>query len=112
MNTTLYRPVGLKEHDLIAESGYTAFPPRLDWQPIFYPVLNADYAAQIARDWNTKDLASDYIGFVTAFDVDSAYVVQFEEHVVGGPNHRELWVPAEELITFNADFPLYMRVER
>ncbi len=35
----LYRPVGEKEKILIEESGYTAFPPRLPEQPIFYPVL-------------------------------------------------------------------------
>ncbi|MEP0852893.1 MULTISPECIES: hypothetical protein [Cyanophyceae] len=47
---------------LIAESGYTAFPPRLPYQPIFYPVLTEAYAVQIARDWNTKDAASGYVG--------------------------------------------------
>src|SRR5712691_11101960 len=52
---TLYRPVGQKEMDLIAESNYRRFPPRLPQQPIFYPVLNEEYATQIARDWNTKD---------------------------------------------------------
>jgi hypothetical protein len=38
----LYRPVGVKELDLIKESGMKAYPPRLSWQPIFYPVLNHD----------------------------------------------------------------------
>ena len=33
--TTLYRPIGQKELDLIAESGFTKFPPRLPEQPIF-----------------------------------------------------------------------------
>ncbi|GAB5493890.1 MAG: hypothetical protein Phog2KO_41050 [Phototrophicaceae bacterium] len=86
---------------MIINSHWQAFPPRLDWQPIFYPVLNRGYAEQIARDWNTKDKASDYVGFVTAFDVDREYLRQFEEHVVGGSTHRELWIPAEELETFN-----------
>lgn len=36
----LYRPVGTKELNLIRESGYRAFPPRLPEQPVFYPVLN------------------------------------------------------------------------
>ena len=35
----LYRPVGTKELDLIRESGWTRYPPRLPDQPIFYPVL-------------------------------------------------------------------------
>jgi len=37
--TILYRPVGPKELELIAASGYRDFPPRLPGQPIFYPVL-------------------------------------------------------------------------
>ncbi len=49
---TLYRPVGEKELVLIKESGYQEFPPRLPEQPIFYPVLNQEYAIEIARDWN------------------------------------------------------------
>ena len=39
---------------LIAESGYTKFPPRLPEQPIFYPVLNEEYAVEIASGWNAK----------------------------------------------------------
>ena len=41
---TLYRPVGANELKLIEEVGYTAFPPRLPEQPIFYPVMNEAYA--------------------------------------------------------------------
>jgi hypothetical protein len=51
---TLYRPVGPKEYELIAASGWREFPPRLPDQPIFYPVTNEPYAIQIARDWNVK----------------------------------------------------------
>ncbi|MFZ6028184.1 MAG: ADP-ribosylation/crystallin J1 [Chloroflexota bacterium] len=98
----LYRPVGLKELQLIAESGYKAFPPRLPYQPIFYPVLTYSYAEQIARDWNTDDEASGYAGFVTQFDVDDEYVARYEIKTVGGSVHQELWVPAERLGEFNA----------
>ena len=45
----MYRPVGPKELELIAASGYRAFPPRLPEQPIFYPVLNEEYANDISR---------------------------------------------------------------
>jgi len=31
-------------------------PPRLAEQPIFYPVLNEEYAMMITRDWNVKAL--------------------------------------------------------
>ncbi len=96
----LYRPVGQKELDLIAESGYKTYPPRLTWQPIFYPVMNFEYAAQIAKEWNAEDEFSGYCGFVTAFDIDAEYVSKFEVQNVGGFEHNELWVPAEELEEF------------
>ena len=95
----LYRPVGMHELRLIFESGMTAFPPRLPEQPIFYPVLNIDYARQIAFGWNTKD--APYAGYVTEFEVDDDYIRQFERQVVGNRLHEELWIPAEELDTFN-----------
>ena len=98
---TLYRPIGLKEYLLIEASGFRTFPPRLDWQPIFYPVLNYEYAVQIARNWNTKDAASGYIGFVTAFEMDTDYLSQYEEQVVGRNLHRELWIPSEDLAELN-----------
>jgi hypothetical protein len=37
--TILYRPVGPKELERIAASGYREFPPRPPEQPIFCPVL-------------------------------------------------------------------------
>lgn len=45
----LFRPVGLIELGLIFDSEMRGFPPRLPEQPIFYPVLNREYASQIAR---------------------------------------------------------------
>ena len=74
--TTLYRPVGRKELELIRASGFRAFPPRLPQQPFFYPVLNEDYAIQIARDLNVKDEASGYEGFVLKFDVRAEFLTQ------------------------------------
>lgn len=99
---TLFRPVGLKEMELIAQSGYRNFPPRLSWQPIFYPVMNQLYAEQIAREWNTHDEASGYCGIVTIFEVEAAYISNFEIQNVGGNLHNELWIPAEKLFEFNA----------
>jgi len=98
----LYRPVGQAELDLIAASNFRQFPPRLAIQPIFYPVLEESYAIQIARDWNVKDAASGYVGYVTKFYVRRPYVDRFPVQVVGASHHRELWVPAEELEEFNS----------
>jgi hypothetical protein len=99
--TTLYRPIGQKELHLIEDLDYSGFPPRLSWQPIFYPVMNIDYAREICTMWNIHDENSNFSGFVTAFDVDSAYLSQFEIQNVGGTQHNELWIPSEELANFN-----------
>ena len=108
----LYRPIGLSEMELIATSWFREFPPRLPGQPIFYPVLNMEYATQIARDWNTKDAASGYAGFVTRFEIQDGYINGFEEHVVGRRDvHRELWVPAEQLAEFNLEMVGLILVE-
>lgn len=97
---TLYRPVGAKELKLIEESGFSAFPPRLPEQPIFYPVTNEAYANKIARDWNAK-YNDDRVGFVTRFEVDKKYLNRFETKIVGGSEHEEYWIPAEDLEEFN-----------
>src|SRR4051794_33760342 len=96
--TILFRPVGPKELALIAASGHREFPPRLPDQPIFYPVLNEEYARQIARDWNGKASGA---GYVTRFQVMSAFLEKYPEQVVGGSIHRELWIPAEDLPGLN-----------
>ena len=97
----LYRPVGQAEYDLIAQSGFAAYPPRLPEQPIFYPVLNERYAREIAEKWNKRYADSQYTGFVTAFEIDDAYISQFPVQTVGASYHQELWIPAEELENFN-----------
>ncbi len=97
---TLYRPVGPTELGLIEATGWREFPPRLPEQPIFYPVTNHAYAAQIARDWNVKASGA---GFVTRFQVNAEYLARFVVQTVGGSIHTEYWVPAEELPEFNAN---------
>lgn len=94
----LYRPVNKTELDLIEQSGWKKFPPRLPEQPIFYPVLNEAYAIQINVDWNVPAYGS---GYVTKFHVKKEYAQKFKIQNVGGEIHGELWVPAEELEEFN-----------
>lgn len=94
----LYRPAGPKELKLIETSGWKKFPPRLPEQPIFYPVMNEEYAVQIAKDWNVPASGS---GYVTRFSVRKEYLKRFDIQNVGGDIHNELWVPAEELEEFN-----------
>jgi hypothetical protein len=97
-STTLYRPTGENELALIRASGWREFPPRLPEQPIFYPVLEEEYAVQIARDWNTRDGG---IGYVLRFEVETDYLAQFPMQTAGARIHREYWIPAEELDEFN-----------
>ena len=96
--TTLFRPIGPKELVLIEQAGFAGFPPRLEGQPYFYPVLNEEYAAQIARDWNAKSAGS---GYVTRFRVRTEYLARFEVKRVGSTIHQEYWIPASELPQFN-----------
>jgi hypothetical protein len=96
--TLLYRPVNQPELDLIAASDWQGFPPRLPEQPIFYPVLNEEYAVQISRDWNVPYYG---VGYVVQFAVDTAYLGQFAVQNVGDAHHNELWVPAEQLAELN-----------
>lgn len=97
---TLYRPVGKNELALIEETDFTAFPPRLPEQPIFYPVTNEEYATQIARDWNAKH-NPDKLGYVTKFEVSKIFLGNYERKIVGGETHEEYWIPAEDLEEFN-----------
>ena len=101
MNTTLYRPIGLKELQLIINMEFKKFPPRLTWQPIFYPVMNQKYAEQIAFEWNTNDEFSGHCGIVTQFNLPTEYLKKYEIQNVGDTFHNELWIPSEELEEFN-----------
>ena len=95
----LYRPVGLQEMEMIYDNGMKAFPASLPQQPIFYPVLQLEYARQIASGWNAKN--GQYAGYVTQFKVEDQYLSQFKKHAIGESQHEEYWIPAEELDAFN-----------
>lgn len=94
----LFRPVGANELQLIRESGYRAFPPRLPSQPIFYPVCNEEYATQIARDWNARQSGR---GYVTRFRVRADFLNRYSVQTVGGSVHQEYWIPTDDLDEFN-----------
>ena len=107
---TLYRPVGQKELELVKASGFKRFPPRLEWQPVFYPVMNKEYAEQIAMRWNTGDEFSGYAGHVLSFDIPEKFIQKYPVQNVGGEMHNELWVPANELEEFNNNIVGLIRV--
>ena len=91
--TVLYRPIGAAEYALLVRNGFGRWPARLPHQPIFYPVTTEAYARQIARDWNVRDVASGFVGYVTRYPV----------HTVGSRAHQEYWIPAEHLDELNAN---------
>ena len=95
---TLWRPTGPEEMELVRASGLRRWPPRLAEQPIFYPVLNEQYATKIARDWNVP---ASGVGYVTRFDVEAEYLSQFPVRQAGGRDILEYWIPAERLEEFN-----------
>src|SRR5690242_14048771 len=95
---TMYRPTGPEELELVRQSGFRRWPPRLPGQPIFYPVTNEQYAAEIAEKWNVRDSG---IGYVTRFRVWKAVASRYVIHQVGAAHHTEWWIPAEELEELN-----------
>lgn len=95
---TLWRPTGPRELALVEDSGWRAWPPRLPDQPIFYPVLNEDYATRIARDWNVP---ASGVGYVTRFDVEKQFLDRYDVQQVGGETILEYWIPAEDLEELN-----------
>jgi hypothetical protein len=97
---TLWRPTGPGELALVEASGWREWPPRLPGQPIFYPVLDEEYAAKIARDWNVKQSGA---GYVTRFQVRRSFLDSYEVHQVGGKTILEYWIPAEDLSELNAN---------
>lgn len=94
----LFRPINKKELDLIEKLNFEKFPPRLAEQPIFYPVLNEEYASKIAREWNLPAYGA---GYVTRFKIKKYYISKFDIKNVGGEGIEEYWIPAEELENFN-----------
>ena len=92
------RPTGPEEMELLAASGYRRWPPRLPGQPILYPVLNEEYATQIARDWNVPQGG---VGYVTKFRVRRSFLDRYEVQQVGGRTILEYWIPADDLDAFN-----------
>ncbi|GAA3030168.1 hypothetical protein [Actinokineospora globicatena] len=96
--TVLWRPTGPEELDLVRQADWRAWPPRRPDQPIFYPVLNEDYAIKIARDWNVPHHG---VGYVTRFHVDTDYLQRYPVQQAGGRTILELWVPAADLAEFN-----------
>ena len=97
---TMYRPTGPEELELLRRTGFTRWPPRLPEQPIFYPVLNQEYARKISSEWNLREYGA---GYVTRFHLRKDFAANYPVQTVGDSTCTELWIPAEELPAFNAN---------
>lgn len=95
--TICYRPVSQAELDLLEQSEFTCWPPRLPEQPIFYPVTNEHYAIELTQ-WNVSDFGA---GYVTRFAVEKVFMDQYAIHCVGAAHQTEWWVPSEDLDRLN-----------
>jgi hypothetical protein len=99
---TLYRPVEIDELARIFDSGMRAIPfNRPDFPACYAAMTDFDLASQIARDFSKTSALK--AGYVVSFTIDSDSASQYE-HELGGEKERDyriLWVPPEELDTFN-----------
>lgn len=97
-HVVMYRPTGPEEYQLVADSGFTKWPPRLEGQPIFYPVTNETYAREITEQWNIRDSG---VGYVFRFLVKRSFADAYSLEKVGGKDHTEWWIPAEKMNELN-----------
>ena len=97
---TLYRPVGPGQLQCIIESGWAEFPERKTRQRYFYPMLHESFAHTVASDWNVRNLG---VGYVTRFKVKRSFLDSYPIYIVGGPEHREYRIDANEVSLLNAN---------
>ena len=94
----MFRPIRPEELQLVIDSGYKAWPPRLPEQPIFCPVTNEEYEKEITARWNVQDCG---IGYVTRFYVRTSFMDNYKIEQVGAAHHTEWWIPVEHLDELN-----------
>jgi hypothetical protein len=99
--TTLHRPVGQAEFELIRASGFCRFPPRLPQQPFFYFLcsMNSTQSGLLATGIQ-RDESSGFVGYVLRF-TRTEFLNQYEIHIVGSAEHQEYWIPAGDLHRLN-----------
>ena len=98
---TLYQPVSMEELQDIKASDWKIFPPHDPEQPIFRPVTDEAFAAQLARDWNAAHTTYRR-GYVVRFEVSQAFMSAYANRAAGVRGHEEYWIPPEDLSLLNA----------
>lgn len=61
-------------------------------------MLHESFAHRIASQWNVQQSG---IGYVLRFKVRKEYVDPMPVYIIGGPEHREYRIPAEEIEELN-----------
>lgn len=101
MTVTLYQPVSMEELQAIKALDWKAFPAHDPEQPIFRPVVDEAFAAQLAREWNAAHTTYRR-GYVVRFTVSKAFMTAYENKAAGVRGHEEYWIPPEDLSLLNA----------
>lgn len=101
--TVLYRPIGAAEYALLVRHGFGRWPAGLPHQPVFYAVTTEAEARRIARDWNARDVASAFVGYVARFSIRSAFLERYPMRAAGARDGGEYAIPAEHLDEINAN---------
>jgi hypothetical protein len=99
--TILYRPAGQEELDLVKKSGFKAFPPAVEAQPVLNFLESEEYATFIARQVDANKSSSGYIGYVLSVSVHTDFITQFAIRKEGSAIALEYEIPADRIIQFN-----------
>lgn len=95
---TLYRAIGPGQLRCIIQTGWRKFPPRWSSQRYFYPMIHPEFAHQIASQWHVQNSG---VGYVVRFRVEKGFLEPYPVYVVGGPEHKEYRIAADELDEMN-----------
>lgn len=95
---TIYRSCGLPEWRLIRQDGRGKFPACMIRADIFYPSLLFENACGLAREFNTRDPASEFAGLVLACDVPPDFLREYDDPEL---EPEALWLPPETRAAIN-----------
>ncbi|MBC9929725.1 hypothetical protein [Chitinophaga qingshengii] len=97
MTTTLYRLIEATELQLIEQSGWKRFPPRLTSVIYFHPTLTEAYALEIAKEWFTPPYSQ---GYVIRFEMNTEFLKAYPPRKAFS-NPNEYWIPIEDMGAVN-----------
>src|SRR5436190_17268758 len=84
-----------------ARRGIHTVSPRAPTDLRIRALLSEHYAVQIARDWDTKDERSGFVGYVLRFNVKRSFLNNYEIHTAGNSERREYRTPVADFERFD-----------